>query len=263
MDGLLLMGHGSRDADGVAGVLELAGAVRRAAGPWLVEVGVLEFACADLSSIEQAMDRCVRAGARRIAGVPLLLHDAGHNRADMPAEVERARVCHPGLDLRLAAPLGDSMACLTATADRIRDADALAGRSDPSQTAVLLVGRGTTTPEANADFFKVGRLLWERLSYGLVECCFVSLTGPGVPAGIERCARLGARRTIVVPYFLHTGVLVKRMAQQADDARSTHAGMEICVGETLGTHPSVIELILDRARNMLEERDPSAAVVLS
>jgi sirohydrochlorin cobaltochelatase len=130
--------------------------------------------------------------------------------------------------------------------DRIRHLQHRLGAIEAERTTTLLVGRGTTDPSANGDFFKIGRLLWERNRFASVECAFVSLTEPTVPMGIERCARLGAERLLLIPYFLHTGVLVKRIAQQAQTAQATFPELEIAVGEPMGVHPNLVRLILDR-----------------
>jgi sirohydrochlorin cobaltochelatase len=52
---------------------------------------------------------------------------------------------------------------------------------------------------------------------------------------------------LIVPYFLHTGVLVKRIAEQAVLARGLHNGVEIAVGRHLGAHDRLVQLIVDRA----------------
>src|SRR5207253_1493216 len=59
---------------------------------------------------------------------------------------------------------------------------------------VVLAGRGSTGPDANAEIAKVARLLWEGRGYAAVEFCFISLAEPSVPAALERAVRLGARR---------------------------------------------------------------------
>ena len=87
----------------------------------------------------------------------------------------------------------------------------------------------------------------------MVECAFVSLTEPSVPMGIERCARLGAQRLLVIPYFLHTGVLVKRIAQQAATAGASHPGLDISIGEPMGVHPNLVRLILERIAHAWDE----------
>ena len=86
------------------------------------------------------------------------------------------------------------------------EAEQQASAHSREETAVLLVGRGSTDPDGNREVFKIGRLLWEGRGYGWVEVCFVSLARPAVPEGIARCVTLGAKRVIVVPYFLFTGV---------------------------------------------------------
>ena len=79
---------------------------------------------------------------------------------------------------------------------------------------VLLVGRGSTDPDANAEVHKAARLLWEGRGYAGVETAFVSLAAPDVPSGLDRCVKLGARRIVVLPYFLFTGILPDRVRQQ-------------------------------------------------
>lgn len=252
---ILLMGHGSSDPDGVREFLDLVEAVRGAAPAGRpIEAGVLEFAGAGVPSIQEAIDRCVSAGATRVRAVPVLLFNAGHARNDMPAQVALARARHPALDLRLAPPLGVHPALLQIAEERLFELVARLPEGRAEDTAVLLVGRGTADAEANGDLYKIGRWLWERNGFNLVECCFSGMTTPLVPAGIDRCVRLGARRILVIPYFLNTGVLVKRIQAQAWAARRTYPDVEIAVGDHFGIHPKLIDLLLQRAEVLSESR---------
>jgi sirohydrochlorin cobaltochelatase len=226
---------------------------------------VLEFPGSGLPSIQEIIDRVVTAGTRHLIALPALLHEAGHSKHDMPAQVEAALQRHPHLRVSSRRSLGihpwlldivDERAS-AAEGARSQQADPIDGRTasrdpagDTTQTALLLAGRGSSDPEANADFYRVGRLLWERKRYGLVECCFVSLAGPRVAEGIERCVRLGAGRVLVVPYFLSTGVLVKRIGAQARSASAEHPGIQIVVGEHLGVHPKLVQMIVEQARSL-------------
>lgn len=254
-DTLLLIGHGSRDPDGVRELQALIQTVRQEAPPGLVvEAGVLEFAGSEIPSIQEAIDRCVESGARQIRAVPLFLLNAVHAKHDLPAQIARARERYPDLDLQLAPPLGLHRWLLEIVEERLGALEARLPPLDPREVALLLVGRGTSDPEANADLFKLGRLLWERHRYALVECCFAGTADPLVPAGIDRCARLGARRILVLPYLINTGVLVKRVHLQAAAAKAQHPGVEIAVGAHLGIHPKLVQLILQRA----QQADPIA-----
>jgi sirohydrochlorin cobaltochelatase len=122
---------------------------------------------------------------------------------------------------------------------------------DPEH-AVLLVGRGSTDPDANADLYKVARLLSDSRGLGLVEPAFVSLARPFVADGLERCRRLGARRIAVVPYFLFTGVLARRIGTQARAFARGARGLEVVVGRELGPDPRLARLVLERYAEALE-----------
>ena len=55
-----------------------------------------------------------------------------------------------------------------------------------------------------SDFYKITRLLWEKLDVPIVESAFMGVTEPLVDEGIERCIKLGAKKIIMLPYFLFT-----------------------------------------------------------
>ncbi|HEX6511886.1 MAG TPA: sirohydrochlorin chelatase [Chloroflexota bacterium] len=230
--GVVLLGHGTKDPQGVSEFLGYAEAIRARSGE-PVFTGVLEFPSAPAPDIQTAFDQAAEAGLDEITALPALLFFAGHTQEDMPDEVARARTRHPDVQITLGGPLGGDPRLLRALEDR------LAPFAIDGQAAVLMVGRGSLISEANSDLFKTARKLWDRNAYGWVEAAFVSIAPPYVPQGIERCLKLGARRVVVIPYFLNTGVLVKRIAQQA-----MAAGAE--AAPHLGLHPLVIDILLER-----------------
>ena len=236
MRGIVILGHGTKDPDGVAEFLELVQGVRQRSGEF-VAAGVLEYPSPRVPSIAQALELAEAEGLDDVVGLPALLHFGGHSREDIPGEIKRAQARHPHLRIALAGPLGYEERLLRTVEER------LAPFPQDEDTALLLVGRGSLNSEANADLFKAARLLWDRNRLGWVEAAFVSVSPPGVPEGIERCARLGAKRVIVAPYFLNTGVLVKRIGQQAH-----HATAEVQMAPHLGLHPLVYDVLLERLR---------------
>jgi sirohydrochlorin cobaltochelatase len=134
---------------------------------------------------------------------------------------------------------------LAVAEDRIRTA---VGDGDPARTAVVLVSRGSSDPDANADLYKVARLLWDSRGLAMVEPAFVSLAEPGVPAALERCRLLGATRIVVVPYFLFTGVLVDRIEDQVAAWAAAHPEVDARPGPHLGADPRIAGLVLERYR---------------
>ena len=117
--------------------------------------------------------------------------------------------------------------------------------------AVLLVGRGSTDPDANADVVKTARLLWEGRDYPLAETAFVSLARPDVAEGLERCRLLGARRIVVARYFLFPGVLPDRVAEQAAAYAAAHPELDIACTDVLGDCDEIAALVRERYREAL------------
>jgi len=242
---LLIVGHGSRSAAGVAEYWDLARVVGETDPDLDVGCGFIELAPPDLDT---AVDRLVARGAESVVAVPLVLLGAGHMKDDGPAALHRGRHRHPGVTFAYARQLGIHPLVLAVAEDRIREA---VGDADPAETAVVLVSRGSSDPDANADLYKVARLLWDSRGLGMVEAAFVSLAQPSVPAALERCRLLGATRIVVVPYFLFTGILVDRIVDQVAVWGAAHAGVDVRPGCHLGADPRIARLLLERYHEAL------------
>ena len=241
---LLIVGHGTRSDAGVAEFTRLVGQVRaRTAGQVPgVDGGFIELS---RPSVADAVARLIPAmgGAGPIVAVPLVLTAAGHGKGDIPAALARELVRHPGLSYSYGRPLGPHPVLHDILAARIDAALAGAPRGD---TLVVLAGRGSTDPDANAEIAKVARLLWEGRGYAGVEYCFISLAEPSVPAALERAVLLGARRIVVAPYFLFPGVLPDRVAAQSREFAAGHPGLEVTVAGLIGACDELAGLVLER-----------------
>ncbi|MEX0836010.1 MAG: CbiX/SirB N-terminal domain-containing protein, partial [Nitriliruptor sp.] len=115
---------------------------------------------------------------------------------------------------------------------------------------------GASDPDANGDIAKVARMLWEGRPWPLVEPGFISLAKPSVPEALERCRRLGASRIAVMPYFLFTGVLERRIRDQTRAWADDHPDIEVIDVDYLGPDVRVAELLLARA----DESDAGGAI---
>ncbi|MBW3576716.1 MAG: sirohydrochlorin chelatase [Actinobacteria bacterium] len=239
-DALLIAGHGSRDPAGVAECAELIAAVEEVRPGLPTALGFIELSPPPIHDAAAAL---AAAGATHITVVPLVLLGAGHAKTDVPAAITRQRSLHPDVAFRYATPLGVHPDLLTIVDDRLAAAVAPAERAD---TAVLVVGRGSSDPDANSDLAKVGRLLWEGRPWPLVETAFAGITAPTVEAGLDRCHRLGARRVAVVPYFLFTGVLIRRIGDQARRWAARHPDVTVVVAGHLGVDQRVVRLVVER-----------------
>ncbi len=242
---LLVVGHGSRDADGIEEFWTLAGHVREAARELPVGFGFIELA---EPLVDAGIDELVARGNTDVVSIPLVLLAAGHLKNDGPAALARARARHPGVAFRMGRDLGIDPAVLAVAEDRAREA---LGDFDPAESAVVLVARGSSDPDATSDLYKVARLLADGRGLGLVEPAFAGVAQPSVAGALERCRRLGARHIAVVPFFLFTGVLVPRIYAQAAEWAAQHPGLEVVGGPHLGPDRRLARLVLERYREAL------------
>ncbi|MGA5703614.1 sirohydrochlorin chelatase [Peterkaempfera bronchialis] len=242
---LLLVGHGTRDDGGAEAFRSFVDGLRDRLPGVPVGGGFIELSPPPLAD---AVAELVAAGATRFAAVPLVLVSAGHAKGDIPAALVREKERHPGTSYAYGRPLGPHPALLTVLERRL---DEVLDPADRAETTVLLVGRGSTDPDANSEVHKAARLLWEGRGLAGVETAFVSLADPDVPAGLERCRLLGARRIVVLPYFLFTGILPDRVDRQAADWAADHPDVEVRRAGVMGATEELADLVLERYREAL------------
>jgi len=242
---LLIVGHGSRDPRGAREFHDLVSLVRELA-PVPVEGGFIELSWPPIS---ECVNRLIGAGFCEISAVPLMLLAAGHAKDDIPATLVRERMTHPGLDFHYGRALGLRPELLDLIDERI---SAVVPEGEKEETAVLLVGRGSSDPDANSDLAKMARLFFEGRPYPLVETAFVSLAPPSVPDALERCRRLVARRIVVFSYFLFTGVLEERIREQSQNFAEDNRGVEVRYAGYFGPDARVADLIVERYRESFE-----------
>jgi cobalt/nickel transport system ATP-binding protein len=236
---LLLIGHGSRDPRASAEFATLSDLVAARLPEHRVAGGFLELAD---PPIDRAVDDLVAAGATDVVAVPYVLFGAGHLKDDGPAVLGRARRRHPGVRFRLARDLGIHPAVLDVAEERARAAGAAAG----GPATVVLVGRGSTDPDACADFVKLARLLGDGRGLGAVEPAFVAMSSPSLEDALDRAHRLGADRLAVVPLFLFPGVLVDRIGDRAAAWAAARPGVTVATAGPLGADAGLADLIVER-----------------
>jgi precorrin-8X/cobalt-precorrin-8 methylmutase len=242
---ILLAGHGSRDPDGIAGFDALLEQMHRAAAGRPLAHGYLEFAAPTLAEGASAL---IEAGARDIVLLPAVLLAASHAKNDLPAELHALAQRHPQVSFRFAATLNLDPRLLDVCRERLIEAEATGkGPISRADTCLVVVGRGTSDPDANGDIHKLARMLQEGMGYGASFVCYAGTAQPLVADGLQSAARLGMRRMLVLPYFLFDGVLVKRIRAASAELAARHPELEVLDAGWLGADERVVEVLLDRA----------------
>jgi sirohydrochlorin cobaltochelatase len=242
---LLIVGHGTVDERGVAEFRAFVDRVRDRMSGVDVAGGFIELSA---PAVTEAWGELTSTGHRGLAAVPLVLVAAGHAKGDIPAALEREVRRHPGTSYRFGRPLGQHPTLLTLLAERIAD---VVDPDEWADTAVVLVGRGSTDPDANAEVCKTARLLQETRGFAFVETAFVSLAWPNVAEGLTRARLLGARRVVVAPYFLFDGVLPRRVVTQSAAFAAEHPDVDVVVAGYLGDCAGLADLVVERYHEAL------------
>ncbi|MFM9437037.1 precorrin-8X/cobalt-precorrin-8 methylmutase [Janthinobacterium sp. CG_23.3] len=250
--GIVVAGHGSRDPDAVREFEALVELVRARAPNDVVTHGYLEFSS---PTIAEAVTANLAAGSRQLAVVPGVLLAARHAKNDMPAEVQAMARDYPDIDFHFGAPLNLHPKLLQLAQQRIVEAEATSPATvRRGDTCLVLVGRGTTDPDANGDVSKMARMLEEGMGFGAAYVCYSGTATPLVADGLRAAARMGYARLVVLPFFLFDGVLVKRIYAAADDLREREPGIEVLKAGYFGVHPHVADVMIERAREAVEGR---------
>lgn len=248
--GIMVCGHGSRNQNAVREFAVLAERLRERFAGTPVDYGYLEFAN---PVIHQGLDRLRDAGATDILAVPGMLFAAGHAKNDIPSVLNTYQTMNPDIAVRYGRELGIDLKMIRAAGDRIRQAlmaDGWREGDDLHDTLLMVVGRGASDPDANSNVAKVTRMLWEGFGFGWAETSYSGVTFPLVEPGLEQAVKLGFRRIVVFPYFLFTGVLVKRIYAAADAVAARHGAVKIIKAPYLNDHDLVIDTLAERVEEI-------------
>lgn len=271
MRAILFVGHGSKDAEGNDQVRQfvnqmittinedgsrLQSATVRGGGveqnavvePLLIETCFLEF---EPPTIAQGIHTCVAKGATRIDVIPIILLPAGHSKIHIPAAIDEAKLKYPHVTMTYGRPIGIHEEAINILVDRLEEVG-INRQETYEDTAVLVVGRGSSDPDANSDLMKLSRLLYETINVKMVDTAFMGVTTPLIDEGIDRCLALGAKKVVVLPFFLFTGVLMKRMERLVATYQDEYPDNSFTLAHYFGYHQRLENIMFDRAQEALE-----------
>lgn len=244
---MLVVGHGTADPVGAAETSRVAELVGESLPGVPVALGFLEVIG---PTIAEALAALAAAGCRRAIAAPLLLFEAGHAKRDVP-EAIAAPAAALGIGVVRAGPLG----CHPAIIDlaRRRRAEAVAGCAmvPCEQTALVMVGRGSSDPTTPSQLAELTEAtLASEPRPGRVLAGFVAATRPSVPEALRLACEpfaSGMRRIIVQPHLLFRGQVEDQVATAVAEARERRPDVEWLTAGRLGPDPLVVRTVIERA----------------
>jgi len=118
---------------------------------------------------------------------------------------------------------------------------------------IILAGHGSPKKDAN-NLEVVAKMLHDSIHPGCggecVKVAYMEFAEPNIPDTLDLCARGGAEKVIVHPFFLSSGVHVtKDIPEMIDAARTKYPDVEFIYTEPLGIHQKLVEIVIDRIKS--------------
>ena len=245
-DGLLLVGHGTRDSKGTAQFFQLADVLASRLAPLPVEGCLLEF---QHPTIPEAWQTLVSRGCKQIRVAPLLLFAAGHARQDIPEAVAECAAATPEIQYSQSGPLSRSPTLVDLLSRRVEQSLRRSARIDTTDSVALVaVGRGSYDPCARADMLVLGEILARRTGLTQHAVGFYAMAEPRLPEVLDQAAQEpGIDVVIVQPHLLFQGRLYDAIERQVAEAGERHPRVRFIVGDYLGPVPEVADALAHRA----------------
>jgi precorrin-8X/cobalt-precorrin-8 methylmutase len=107
--------------------------------------------------------------------------------------------------------------------------------ADRSHTALLFVGHGSRAPDAAEAMLAAVEGVRKRGLFPIVESGYLELSQPDLPDALRSCVERGAKRVLVIPYFLNNGMHIRRdIPNVLQGEAGNYSGVRITIGRPIG-----------------------------
>ena len=247
--GILICGHGSRNKLAIKEFKELRGFIQKRFIGIKVEYGFLEFA---KPSIFDGLEKLRRDSIKKVIAIPAMLFAAGHVKNDIPS-VLMSYANKNNMEIIYGKELGINNLMISAACERVKEVFDNNSYLKPSETILVVVGRGSSDPDANSNVAKITRMIVEGLGIGWGETVFSGVTFPLVEPGLNHIVKLGYKNIIIFPYFLFSGVLVSRIKRQKNIVAMNNPKLGFYEADYLSSHPYVVDTFVERVKEVMND----------
>ncbi|HUA21665.1 MAG TPA: CbiX/SirB N-terminal domain-containing protein [Bryobacteraceae bacterium] len=118
-------------------------------------------------------------------------------------------------------------------------------------TGFIVFAHGSRVESANQAVRDVAAQMADSGQH-IVEAAFLELGQPDLAGAAGLLVGRGARRIVVIPYFLTLGTHMQRdLPRLVRAAADAHGGIEMEITSPLDGHPALLQALLDRASEAL------------
>lgn len=114
--------------------------------------------------------------------------------------------------------------------------------------ALIVLGHGSRSAEATAQFLQVTEILKAKSGEPLVYAAFMELAPPSLPEVAAQAIAAGATEIVVLPCFFFMGNHIKRDIPEILDAlKAEYPAVTFHFAKPIGADPRIVDILLDRA----------------
>ena len=114
-------------------------------------------------------------------------------------------------------------------------------------TAMIIVDHGSKREESNEMLLTFVEMFIQKTKCKIVEPAHMELAEPSIATAFDRCVERGAKRVVVMPYFLSPGKhWLQDIPAITKAAAESHPGVGFMVGAPIGLHDLMVDLIQSR-----------------
>ena len=115
-------------------------------------------------------------------------------------------------------------------------------------TGVVIVDHGSRRAESNNMLLEVVANFQKRFHvFNIVEPAHMELAEPTIAMAFDRCVQQGAKRVVVMPYFLLPGKHWDQdIPRLTAEAAQKHPGVQFMITAPIGLHPAMAGVIQSR-----------------
>ena len=249
--GILICGHGSRNKLAIKEFQELTKLIQQRYPNIIVEYGFLEFA---KPSLTDALDKLRDHSIKKVIAIPAMLFAAGHVKNDIPSLL-MSYSSKTNMEIIYGRELGINNLMISAACERVKDVFEENNSLKPEESLLVVVGRGSSDPDANSNVSKITRMIVEGIGLGWGETVFSGVTFPLVEPGLKNVVRLGYKNIIIFPYFLFSGVLVTRIKRQTDLVAINNPHISFFHAKYLSSQSFVVDTFVERIEEIFSKED--------
>ena len=201
--------------------------------------------------INEGIRSCIENGAESITVLPYFLYPGLKLKESVKLA---AQICAAQkIKVAITKPLTFHSIMPQITLERIRQAKLEHGINyNNSNCDIMLIGHGSSDRNARQALIYVVNAL--KSHFRSVQFCFLELEQPSIAEGIELALLKSPDILILIPYFLHRGIHIKRDLDLDINGSLEKSGFgNAYVGRHLGVDEKIVDLLLERAKEVEEK----------